>query len=192
MHDVSLRFGNVVRQLREQRGWSQVELGRRLGKPQSVVSRLEDPDYGKLTLQTLFEVAAVFELPLLIDMPNWLDWFTVMSDLSANNLQRTSFDITQIIASINQPINVPLPNPRLLQIIPSQTGAATYTNAASSHVYAMSSHVYSGSVYAMQGSYVSLRTVWNQQEQPESALEDHTSDITHTVPVFGIDSSQGG
>jgi transcriptional regulator with XRE-family HTH domain len=51
-----------IRSLRAQRGWSQKRLAEEMGKPQSVVSRLEDPDYGKLSVQTILEGAAVFDV----------------------------------------------------------------------------------------------------------------------------------
>jgi len=99
---VRTRLALLIRALREQNGWSQAEFGRRLRKPQSVVSRLEGPDYGRLSLQTLFEVAAAFKLPIYIDMPDWDEWFRLMEDMSSRNLSRRSFDPDHLIATARE------------------------------------------------------------------------------------------
>ncbi|MBH9807673.1 helix-turn-helix domain-containing protein, partial [Clostridioides difficile] len=46
-----------VRALREKLGLSQTEFGKLIGKPQTVVSRLEDPDYGRVSIRSLLDVA---------------------------------------------------------------------------------------------------------------------------------------
>ena len=66
MEGVKTWIARQVRTLREQRHWSQDDLGRETRKPQSAISRVEDPDYGKLTLQTLFDLAQAYDLPLLV------------------------------------------------------------------------------------------------------------------------------
>ena len=97
---VRVRLALLIRTLREQedRGWSQAELGKRMGKPQSVVSRIEDPDYGKLSLQTLFEVAEAFGLPLWVDIPEWDEWLRRSKDIQREKLYRQSFDADALIA----------------------------------------------------------------------------------------------
>jgi hypothetical protein len=70
----SRRF--LARQMRKFRGdASQEEFGNLIGKQQTVVSRLEDPNYGKWTLQTLFDVAAKLNVAVLVsfvDVPTFL------------------------------------------------------------------------------------------------------------------------
>jgi transcriptional regulator with XRE-family HTH domain len=96
---VRTRLALLIRALRDQPGreWSQAELGRRMGKPQSVVSRIEDPDYGKLSLQTLFEIAEAFDLPLWVDIPEWDEWLRKSKEVHSEHLHRRSFDGPSLI-----------------------------------------------------------------------------------------------
>jgi transcriptional regulator with XRE-family HTH domain len=52
--------------LREQRGWSQGQLAERRKTTQSVISRLEDPNYGKLSLSSLLKLASAYDVALLV------------------------------------------------------------------------------------------------------------------------------
>jgi hypothetical protein len=97
---IRMRIAMLIRALREQkdRDWSQSELGRQMGgKPQSVISRLEDPDYGKMSMQTLLEAAAAYGLPLWVDMPEWEDWFKLIGDVPNSKTCRRSFDRDRLV-----------------------------------------------------------------------------------------------
>jgi transcriptional regulator with XRE-family HTH domain len=91
-----------VRALREQREMSQADLGREADKPQSAISRIEDPDYGKLTLQTLFDLAAAFDLPLLVQFVDWEDWLSRMNDVSSAALEKASYDREDLLSPQGQ------------------------------------------------------------------------------------------
>lgn len=95
---VRTRIASLIRVLREQedRRWTQTELGQRAGKPQNVISRYEDPDYGKMSLQTLLEVASAFDLPVWVDIPEWEDWFEHIKDVPSSKTKRSSFNLEKL------------------------------------------------------------------------------------------------
>jgi transcriptional regulator with XRE-family HTH domain len=80
-----------IRVMRDQRGWNQGKLSVELGKPQSVVSRLEDPSYGKVTVQTLLEVAATFDVALQIRFVPFSTFLQQTRDVSTRSMQVVSF-----------------------------------------------------------------------------------------------------
>jgi len=81
-----------IRAMRDQRGWNQGKLSAELGKPQSVVSRLEDPSYGKVTVQTLLEVAATFDVALQIRFVPFSSFLQQTRDVSTRSMQVVSFN----------------------------------------------------------------------------------------------------
>jgi transcriptional regulator with XRE-family HTH domain len=68
-----------LRAMREQRGWTQQELGDRCGKKQEWISKLENPRYARFTLQTLRTLARAFDVALevkFIPFSQMIDWFS--------------------------------------------------------------------------------------------------------------------
>jgi transcriptional regulator with XRE-family HTH domain len=64
--EVVTGLAHQIRVIRHQRGWSQKELAKHLGTTQAAVSRLEDPTYGRVSLQTLFALSRVFDAGLQV------------------------------------------------------------------------------------------------------------------------------
>jgi len=63
MHDVSLSFGNVVRRLREQRGWSQERLASRAELNRSYMGEIERAT-AMPSLATAAKLARALDVPL--------------------------------------------------------------------------------------------------------------------------------
>ena len=80
-----------IRALRDQRGWKQGKFAEEMGKPQSVVSRLEDPDYGKVTVQTLLEIANVFDVALQIRFVPFSTFIRNSRDVSPSSMRVPEF-----------------------------------------------------------------------------------------------------
>jgi hypothetical protein len=57
-----------------------------------VVSRIEDPSYGKLTVQSLLELASAFDVGLLLKFTPIAEFVEKVRDVSEHALQVASFD----------------------------------------------------------------------------------------------------
>ncbi|MEQ8377408.1 helix-turn-helix domain-containing protein [Parvibaculum sp.] len=80
-----------IRALRMQRNMQQGELAKLMGRPQSVVSRFENPDYGKLTLSSLFEIAAAMDVALLVKFVSFPEFLRQTRDVTPRAMHVESF-----------------------------------------------------------------------------------------------------
>jgi len=60
-----------IRYLREEQKLTQKQLGTLAGMAQTWVSKLEDPNYGKLTISTLLKIASALDVGLQIDFVSY-------------------------------------------------------------------------------------------------------------------------
>lgn len=83
-----------IRALREQKGreWTQKELGIRTGMAQETISRLEDPNYGKLTLKTLKRLASAFDVALMVRFVPFSELVEWELHLTPDSLEALSFE----------------------------------------------------------------------------------------------------
>lgn len=81
-----------IRSLRFKKEMSQAEFAKLLEKPQSVVSRLENPDYGKVTLQTLLDVANKLDIGLVVRFVDFPTFLRLTSDFSESALSPVGYN----------------------------------------------------------------------------------------------------
>src|SRR6185437_8715280 len=80
-----------IEALRDQHGWTQTELANLIGTTQSVISRLEDPDYGRANITTLFDLAKALDVALLVKFVPYSQFVTEYRDVSPQGLSAASF-----------------------------------------------------------------------------------------------------
>lgn len=82
---------------RERRGLTQTELGQIIGSHQSAISRIEDPSYGRHSLDTLVKIANAFDCALQVHFIPYSRLAQDSSDLSPASLYADPYteEVTQ-------------------------------------------------------------------------------------------------
>ena len=89
---VSTGLAFQIRQLREDREWTQEQLAQRTGKAQETISLWENPDYGRYSLRTLKDLAAAFDVALLVRFAPFTDLASWVTELTPERLAPPNFD----------------------------------------------------------------------------------------------------
>jgi transcriptional regulator with XRE-family HTH domain len=76
-----------IQALREKFGLTQIEFAEATGKKQSVISRLENTSYGKVTVQTLLDIACAMNVALVVKFVSYPDFLAQTEDMSVRGLQ---------------------------------------------------------------------------------------------------------
>jgi transcriptional regulator with XRE-family HTH domain len=71
-----------IRTMRLEKGWTQEELGRRIGSYAPIISQLENPESPSVPqLSTLCKIAHAFDCALIVTFIGWRDWLAYMRSL---------------------------------------------------------------------------------------------------------------
>ena len=90
--EVVTALAHQIRSIRIQRGWSQLDLAKKLGTTQTAVSRLEDPSYGKFTLKTLLDLSKVFDAGLQVKFVSFMALLSETYFVKAKSRQIPTFE----------------------------------------------------------------------------------------------------
>ena len=108
---VNTTLATQIRKMRESRQWSQNDLATHLGKHQETISQWENPDYGRYSIMTLKELAATFDVALLVKFISFGELVQDMVSLSETRLSPPSYNeeqyhvATEMLGRLNASIN---------------------------------------------------------------------------------------
>ena len=93
-----------IRGLREQRGWTQAELGEKAGMAQARISVMEDANYSRFSLNTLKRLASALDVALVVRFAPFSELVNYFVDLNADSLKAPSFDEDKFVQQYGLPI----------------------------------------------------------------------------------------
>lgn len=93
-----------IRALREQRGLTQAKLGDAMGKAQAWISCLEDPEYGKVSVTTLLELAEAFDTALEIRFVPVSEMLDRLENIDSDAFAVPSFEHDEGLQGSEQPL----------------------------------------------------------------------------------------
>ena len=97
-----------LRALRNAEQMNQTQFGELIGKPQSVICRLENPHYGKVTVQTLIEIANDLDVGLIVKFVTHDRVLKEVNQLSQEELAPVCYEKSKSQASRRQPDATPV------------------------------------------------------------------------------------
>jgi transcriptional regulator with XRE-family HTH domain len=99
-----------IRALREQRGLSQKAFAELVGTKQSVISRLESTEYGKVSVQTLLDIATAIDVALNIRFCSYPEFLNRTADVSVDALKVPSFEDSNWDKETAEPTSIIVPD----------------------------------------------------------------------------------
>lgn len=85
-------LAHQIRIIRQQRGWTQKQLALKLGSTQTTVSRLEDPSYGRYTIQTLLALGRVFDVAFFVRYMPFSKFMTATWNTHPENFKAIAYE----------------------------------------------------------------------------------------------------
>lgn len=137
-----------IRVLRVQRGWTQIELARKLRSSQAVISRMEDPSYGRLSLRSLVELAKVFDTGLQVRFVSLVKqlrdtWVIHRSDLEVPSFEDEAANVG-FVSTLASPSPISRPALYVVPANPSETAAIAGSFDISSKLLGNRNHEFTG------------------------------------------------
>ena len=96
-----------IQALREKAGLNQSDFGKLVGKPQSVISRLENTEYGGVNVNTLLQIANRLKIGLLVrfcDFDTILDLDVGPESMKVENIEETLRRVQKIEQTLKKAV----------------------------------------------------------------------------------------